>query len=292
MLRKILSVALSVLILGASLVRAQIPIPGLPQIVFDPVSNAARAAEFALQIEGIVEQIQLAQDLYDTASDTYDTVKENLDWDVLMAGGWKRGLARLADLWVGEAIEGSISLEKLGWEDEDLEQFEEFGAGVAAIEALENLRKVLTGENGSLELRTTTEQIWGNVPVTKQGIQVEAAYQTMAEVAGVQGRIQSALYETYGHVNDLEEELNAAEVAPEDRDRIRGRLEVQRARMQALQVTTANQTNQLLLHVAGMGASNIIRQQEQQIKAREELSDWFGAVRMGPRQREAPPADH
>lgn len=280
--------ACAALLLTVSLVRvtdAQIPIPGLPQVVFDPWAEIAQYAIWAEEIAKIVEQIEIARETYETATGTYRTVKENLDWDVLMAGGWENALGRLTDLWLGEAIEGSISLEKLGWEVEDLEQFEDLGSGQEAIEALEDLRKVLTGENETTELRTDVERIWGNVPVTRDGVKVEAAYQTMAEVAGVQGRIQSALYETYGHVNELEEELNAGEVAPEDRDRIRGRLEVQRARMDALQVTTANQTNQLLLHVLGMGSSNIVRQQESQIRAKEMQSMWFGAVKQGPKQR-------
>lgn len=272
----------AVLLLTVSLVRvtnAQIPI--VPQVVFDPWV----IAQIIEEIEFVIEQIEIAKETYEGVRDTYRTVKENLDWDVLMAGGWKKALNRLPDLWLGEAIEGSISLEKLGWEVEDLEAFEDIGSGQQAIEALEDLRKVLTGEEGSLNLRTDVEQIWGNVPVTKDGVKVEAAYQTMAEVAGVQGRIQSALYETYDHVNELEEQLNAGSVAPEDRDRIRGRLEVQRARMDALQITTANQTNQLMLHVLGMGASNIGNQQRTLIRAKEQQSMWFGAVKQGPKQR-------
>jgi len=250
-----------------------------PTIVYDHVSNSTRAAEAAAQIARIIEQIEQAKAIYDKA-------KENLDWHKLMAGGWKDILERLPGEHADKVNQQITELENLGWDVTDLTQFENIGSGQAAIEALENLRKVMDGQAEASDIRTTQEQIWGNVPVTREGVKVESTYQTIATVAAEQGEIQRALKETYENIADLEEEMDGADVVPEDRERSRGRLDLQRARLQTLQIEAANSTNQLLLQVAGMGASNIVRQQERHMRSREELSNWFGSVKQGPRQRQ------
>lgn len=278
MKQRIISVSLA-LVLMASVSYAVIPVTDAGLIAttnaWGVKQESSRWVQHAQQIAKWIEQIRWA-----TAA--VQEAKNAQNYRVLIDGAWRRAVERMPSQKTGEFCKYPIDLSRLGWRD--LEKYQRVASIRSALGALDEYRRIVDARSTGSEARAVMETVWGAVPVTETGIQVEGAYRAMATAADASGKLNSAIQECEQNVARLERDIASGAYTPVELERKKGQLQIEQTRSNLLVAQSMNQANQLSIQQVGMEAGRISATERARLRGGEQLSGWFssGAVRFSP----------
>lgn len=199
------------------------------------------AAQWVEQFKRLEAQITQARAIYDKS-------KETLDYRKLIDGNWKGVLAQLlhreADKYTRTA---NIDLDEAGWQTTNA-KWSKVIAQRSAIGALKELRAVMDGKLAPVNVRESIEAGWGIVPMTADGVRVEAMHQEAATVMMATGQQQAAMQEKQANIDHLDKEISGAFGlrTPVEIERLKAKQTKEQQDLSTLQITAQGYTNRLL----------------------------------------------
>ena len=222
---------------------------GVPQIVYDPIHETVTAAGWVKQAADMIEQLDRLREQIDNQIKWAEQFTDFHElWDKYwreIHGKWKRVLARLPNE-IAEDLSGiATAIELGGWQTDE---FKKVKQTIIAAQALDELRRTLDNNKSSralwLKLRTNLETVYGDVPVTTNGISVEAAHRELATASMYAGELYKALGEKQENINKLRDQINSGTLPPGDLERYMTLL-VSSGRTRTLAIQTTIRQNRL-----------------------------------------------
>jgi hypothetical protein len=266
---------------------------GIGDIVYDPKLDATLAAlhsqaegtKLAIATENIakwVEQLRSMQTAITTAKDQLQAARDWQGYMQIIHGGWKERLNGMADQNTVSICTAPINLQAIGWGG--IDDFKQLAETRDAATALEQLRQVLDARARSTELsriRDNLEVVYGDVPVTKNGLQVEAAYREMGTASAFSGELNIAIAEKLENIRQLKEEINSGVLAPGDLERKMALVAAEQVDVDLLQAQAINQSNRLAINQLGFQASTAGTVENNRLKERAQRLEMVGGINFG-----------
>ena len=278
--RTVLNAAL-VIAIGYGTARALIP--GVPTIVYDPTTHIESIAQ---HIETIVQWAEQAQQMQEQIEHWKNYLREFKDfakYREMIDGAWRRVWQRLPEKQTVTVCSTPIRIEWVGWTGVD--EFKRIKETRSAAEALDELRLILDNRATSsswAKMRDHLETVWGDVPVTTNGITVEAAHREMGTATAQAGEVYQAIIEKQKNIAQLKADITAGELPPGDLERKMTMIAAEQLDAELLMVQTANQNNRLAVHQLGFQAHAAGNAELNRLKDREHRLQLMGAVYFSP----------
>lgn len=152
----------------------------------------------------------------------YAQMKETQRYWEQIHGRWKDPLAVLRHEQIRSAAQ-IINVRDLGWGR--LDEFRRIASTRTAADALDELQRAMDARIDALALRQVRdhlEEIFGDVPVTRTGAPVEAAYRDMAATVAFTSEANKAITELIANADRLKAEIERGGLAPGDIERSGG----------------------------------------------------------------------
>lgn len=261
-------------------------------VVHDPASNAQNISLHGLlrtlerqlhntHMAKVTDQIERAREQVTLAS---DQLKATLNWQQYMEvihGAWRERLGMLADHRATLISTAPIDIRSLGWGS--LDEFRELPQTQTAATALDQLRAVLDANSGAglAGVRADLETVWGDVPVTTNGVAVEAAHREMGAASVFVGELTQAIREKQQNMTQLKEEINSGDLPPGDLERKMIILAAEQVDVDLMTAQTINQSNRLAVHQLGFQAAGAGNMELGRLKDRANRLQMMGRVTFG-----------
>lgn len=206
-----------------------------------------RQAIWAKELGQWIEQAKRLQAQITQSKAIYDKSKESLEYIQLLQGNWKGTLLQLLHRETDKYTRGNVNMDAAGWEMNDA-KWRKVIAQRSAIGALKELRGVMDGKLAPSNVRESIEAGWGVVPMTADGVRVEAMHQEAATVMMATGQQQVAMQEKQANIDHLDKEISGAFGlrTPVEVERLKAKQNKEQQDLSALQVTAQGYTNRLL----------------------------------------------
>lgn len=218
------------------------------------------------------------------ATETVAQAKRAYDYRVLIDGKWKSVIALLPSNRTNTLCAVPVKIENLGWDAATLERLRRVATVRSAIGSLEEFKRIedATAPN-STQARKVLETIWGDVPVTREGVKVEGAYREIATVIDGIGGMNKAITEVRLNIQNLERNIASGAFTPVEMERQRAQLDVERARSNLLLAQSNNYQTRLLVQQTGMQAGQIVQNEQARLRGIERMGVWMGKVQFSPK---------
>ncbi|MDQ3652348.1 MAG: hypothetical protein M3458_19165 [Acidobacteriota bacterium] len=256
---------------------------GIPQIVYDPIHEAVTAAGWVDQAVHMLEQLERLQRQIDNQIKWADQFTEFDQYRKIIDGKWRAALGKLPGNITESLSRTSTPTEWGGWQTDE---FKKVNQTVVAAQALDELRRTLDNNRTSrqiwLKLRDNLETVYGDVPVTTNGISVEAAHREMATASMYAGDLYKALNEKQQNIHKLRADINSGTLPPGDLERYMTLLESERADADLLAIQTTNQGNRLVWHQLGLQAQIAGTAERNRLQDREDRLQLMGSIYFSP----------
>ncbi len=254
-------------------------------IVFDPVLEQT---VIALNVQSEMSKYQQFIETLLWIKNQYAHMKEMQVYWERINGRWKDPLAILRDqqLKIASRV---INIRDLGWGRVD--EFRRIPSTRQVADALDELQRVMDARadrQGLAGVRDHLEEIFGDVPVTRNGAAVEAAYRDMAATAAFTGEANKAIAELIVNADRLKADIERGGLAPGDIERYQVLEADMRLRAQTLQAQAMNHNNRLLFHAVGLKAAEEARLEKSRIKDRDQRLQIHRMSMFSPRMQQAP----
>lgn len=234
--------------------------------VWDPKLEATIAAiskeQKITEVEHFVKTLTQLQDQYKQAQE-FRQYWENIH------GNWKDPLVVLKNARIIAATNG-IDIKQLGWAEDVFSKAQGLSSKGEAINSIQKIIKGESEANNLSGMRDSVEEIYGDVPVTSGGAQVELAYQKYGEVMAQSGENKKAIDELLKDTEEIEKKMSDGGITPGNLDRYQKLLDVKKTRIAILQTKSADLNNQLQAIDMGMKASEKGAIERDAIKERED----------------------
>lgn len=254
-------------------------------VVHDPTLNATVIALNARSEMSKYEQF--IQTLL-WIKNQYAQMRETQRYWEQINGRWRDPLQVLRDQQIRLATMG-IDIRDLGWGRTD--EFRRIASTRTVADALDELQRVMNARadrRGLAGVRDSLEEIYGDVPVTRNGAAVEAAYRDMAATAAFTGEANRAIAELLANADRLRADIERGGLAPGDIERYQVLEADMRLRAQTLQAQAMNYNNRLLIHSVGLRAAEEARLERSRIRDRDQRLQLHGMSMFSPRMQRAP----
>lgn len=230
-------------------------------------AEASKWYQHGAKITEMINQIRAIQNLTQNFTDYRAYIE-------VINGKWAQkipGMERIGTL-LNRDTPGD--LRNLGW---DLELFDRVVHLRSKGAALRELRSVLDAEasrRGLSQMRESIEEIYGEVPVTAEGVPVEAAYREMATVTAQVGESTKAIEENREEISALLEEIESGELAPGDIERMSAVLGAKQIELSILQTAAINNATRASVQQLGLAAT------ERRERVQAAITDRQSRIRM------------
>lgn len=225
------------------------------------------------------------------ATETVAQAKKAHAYRVKIDGAWKSALGRMGQYNHDSFCNVPQELKELGWPDRS--KFENVAAVRGAVKSLDDFKKLVEMRNHTRvgyaareaqpRTRQTMETLWGEVPVTREGIKVESAYRELAQVTDSIGNLSSAVEENKINLTNLALNISSGAFTPVELERKKAQIQVEQARSSLLQVHSNNLLARLLIQQTGMQAGGIVQSEQARLRGIERMQTWMGQVQFSPK---------
>ncbi len=258
---------------------------GIVMVVTDPAltklvavqhisSEKIRAAQFVRQITEAVNQIKAIQALTKDFGDYRNYL-------AIVNGKWAQkvpGMAKLASM-LNKNSPGD--LRNLGW---DLTVFDRARHLKTKGQALRELRSILDAEANKREfaqVRESIMEVYGEVPVSAEGVAIEAAYREIATVSAKVGESTKQIELKRERIIDMREEIESGTLAPGDIERMQSVLATEAAELSILQTDAINNATRAQVQSLGLAAGDKSERVRGAIQDRETRMEMSRSLQFG-----------
>lgn len=277
MMKKRLISSAMLIALFTSVTWAVIPVTDAGLLIEQRISNASLIAK-------AVSQINQAIAIYQQSKLIYQKAIEAQNYRVLIDGGWKNILTQLPKNEADIFTRGQIDLDEMGWRNR-IGKWNKVIETRSAMAALLEVRKVMDAKAPLGNVRENTVKIWGEVPMTADGVRVEAMHQELSTVIAGVAQLQKAIDQTQVNVSNLGLEIDGkfGFRTPVEVERLKAKQSTEEGKLQSLQLQSSNYTNRLLVQLVGNEAAKVTNSELNRLRGNAEMSAWMKGVRFSPR---------
>jgi hypothetical protein len=260
---------------------------GIGDIVYDPKTEATliglHAKSETSKLSQFIEEMARWKEQIDSAREHISLFKKFQGYWEEIHGTWKKPLEVLKSAQADLINGGVIDTQGLGWGDEN--EFRKVATTRTAVDALDQLRAVLNSKAniaGLGKIRDSIEEIYGDVPVTRRGVAVEAAYREVGTATAFVGEVNKAIVEKRDNIARLKQQISSGTLAPGDIERIMTVIATEEADVALLQTQIMNQGNRLAVQTLGLQAGLIGNSEHARLRDRANRLEMMRRVRFGP----------
>ncbi|MBA2682323.1 MAG: hypothetical protein H0U76_28510 [Ktedonobacteraceae bacterium] len=210
------------------------------------------------------------------------------DYRVLIDGNWKGRLTQLLHREADKFTRGQINLDGAGWQINNA-KWSQVIAQRSAIGALKKLRGVMDGKLAPTNVRESIEAGWGVVPMTADGVRVEAMHQEAATVMMATGQQQAAIAEKAKNIDQLDKEISGTFGfrTPVEVERLKAKQAKETQDLSTLQITAQGYTNRLLAQLVLNESSKISNAELTRLRGVRVNQEGMSLMQFSPQWKQA-----